>query len=441
MMSPHLKALLYLLLSGAISITWGSYIGLTSPSGMGALKAIYYPARCMMRHIDPYNVGALQQEYASEGGKFPAKPADEFLFRRAMLTCVNLPSSLLLIAPLAILPWKFAASIWTALNAAGLLLAATLIWLAAVNRALKLSTVLICLLLSNAELVLGLGNLAGIVVSLCVIAVWCFLEERFVLAGIFCLAVSLALKPHDAGLVWLYFLLAGGVNRKRALQTLGLTAALTLPAILWVSHVAPQWPQELRANLHTLSAHGSVNDPGPDSLTFHSADNVISLQALFSLIRDDPRFYNVASYLACGMLLLAGAIRVLKSPFTEKNAWLALAAISALSMLPVYHRAYDAKLLLLAVPACAMLWGEGKHLGRIAGVMTTAALLSTADVPATILLVLMNSLKVSAASVWGRLSIALVFHCAPLILLATGVFYLWIYLRRTAMPETSGPSL
>jgi len=322
-----------------------------------------------------------------------------------------------------------------------LLLAATLIWLAAVNRALKLSTVLICLLLSNAELVLGLGNLAGIVVSLCVIAVWCFLEERFVLAGIFCLAVSLALKPHDAGLVWLYFLLAGGVNRKRALQTLGLTAALTLPAILWVSHVAPQWPQELRANLHTLSAHGSVNDPGPDSLTFHSADNVISLQALFSLIRDDPRFYNVASYLACGMLLLAGAIRVLKSPFTEKNAWLALAAISALSMLPVYHRAYDAKLLLLAVPACAMLWGEGKHLGRIAGVMTTAALLSTADVPATILLVLMNSLKVSAASVWGRLSIALVFHCAPLILLATGVFYLWIYLRRTAMPETSGPSL
>jgi len=383
----------------------------------------------------------LQQEYASEGGKFPAKPADEFLFRRAMLTCVNLPSSLLLIAPLAILPWKFAASIWTALNAAGLLLAATLIWLAAVNRALKLSTVLICLLLSNAELVLGLGNLAGIVVSLCVIAVWCFLEERFVLAGIFCLAVSLALKPHDAGLVWLYFLLAGGVNRKRALQTLGLTAALTLPAILWVSHVAPQWPQELRANLHTLSAHGSVNDPGPDSLTFHSADNVISLQALFSLIRDDPRFYNVASYLACGMLLLAGAIRVLKSPFTEKNAWLALAAISALSMLPVYHRAYDAKLLLLAVPACAMLWGEGKHLGRIAGVMTTAALLSTADVPATILLVLMNSLKVSAASVWGRLSIALVFHCAPLILLATGVFYLWIYLRRTAMPETSGPSL
>ena len=35
-----------------------------------------------------------------------------------------------------------------------------------------------------------------------------------------CLAISLMLKPHDAGLVWLYFLLAGGIYRKRALQAL-----------------------------------------------------------------------------------------------------------------------------------------------------------------------------------------------------------------------------
>jgi len=352
-MLPHRKALLCLLLSGAVSIAWGSYIALTSPSGAGAFKAIYYPARCLIEHIDPYNVADLQQKYTSEGGKFPPKPAEEFLFRRAMLTCVNLPGSLLLIAPLAMLPWRVAALLWMVVTASALLLAAVLIWKAAAAEALKPSTALICLLLANTELVLGMENLAGIVVGLCVIAVWCFVEERFVLAGIVCLAVSLALKPHDAGFVWLYFVLAGGANRKRALQTLGLTAALTLPAILWVHHVAPQWFGEMRANLHTLAAHGSVNDPGPASLTFHSADSVISLQALFSLVRDDPRFYNLASYLASGALLVAGAVRVLRSPSTKLNAWLALAAISALSMLPVYHRAYDAKLLLLAIPGCA----------------------------------------------------------------------------------------
>ena len=61
------------------------------------------------------------------------------------------------------------------------------------------------------------------------VAVWCFIRERFVPAGILCLAVSLAVKPQDAGLVWLYFLLVGGVYPKRALQTLVAMLALGLP--------------------------------------------------------------------------------------------------------------------------------------------------------------------------------------------------------------------
>jgi hypothetical protein len=311
------------------------------------------------------------------------------------------------------------------------LLAALLIWNVAEKHALKPATLLICLLLCNAEIVFALGNLAGIVVSLCVIAVWCFLEERFVQVGAVCLAFSLVLKPHDVALVWLYFLLAGGVYRKRALETLGIAAALALPSILWVSHVSPHWMQELSSNLGTLSTHGSVNDPGPDSLTFHSPDTVISLQSALSLFRDDPRFYNSASYLICGFVFMAGAIRLVRSRFTRQNAWLALAAIAALSMLPVYHRAYDAKLLLLAVPACAFLWSEGGYLKWIAGVMTTLAVVCTADVPATILLVMMKSLRIGMAGAWGRVLTLLLFHPAPLILLATGIFYLWAYFRCT----------
>jgi len=37
-------------------------------------------------------------------------------------------------------------------------------------------------------------------------------------------------------------------------------------------------------------------------------------------------------------------------------------------MLVTYHRPFDAKLLLLAVPACAMLWAEG---GRIGGLRSS----------------------------------------------------------------------
>ncbi len=162
---------------------------------------------------------------------------------------------------------------------------------------------------------------------------------------------------------------------------------------------------------------------------------VISLQSTLSLIRDDPRFYNLASYAICGSLLLAGAVRVLRSRFTKESGWLALAAIAALSMLPVYHRGYDAKLLLLTVPGCAYLWARGAGLKWPAGLLTAAALLCTSDIPATILLVMMNDAKIGVTSVWGKVLTAIVFHPAPLILLATGIFYLWVYFRWTAQDE------
>jgi len=430
--SKQRKALVCLLLSAAISVTWGSIIATHFYSGMGSFKAVFYGTRCLIRHSDPYDPAVLPQVYESEGGSFSPVPSEAFLYRRGNMVCVNLPTALFLVAPFAILPWKTAVFFWMVLQAAGLSMAAFLIWLIARDYALKPATLLICLLLANTEIVLALGNLAGIVISLCAIAVWCFVEERFVHCGIICLAISLVLKPHDAGLVWFYFLLAGGVHRKRALQTLGAVAVLALPALLWVTHVCPQWPQELRANLHLLSAHGGVNDPGPESLTFRSADYVISLQSLFSLVRDDPPFYNLASYIVCGLPLFAGAVRVLRSRFTRQNAWLALAAIAALSMLPVYHRAYDAKLLLLMVPACALLWREGGRAKWLAGLMTTLAVLCTADIPATLLLGVMKSTQVVMDSGGGKLLTALVFHPAPLILLATGAFYLWAFFKRTA---------
>jgi hypothetical protein len=398
---------------------------------MSGFKAIFYGTRCLLRHSDPYNPAVFQQVYESEGGKYPSDAPAALLFRRGSLVCVNLPSSLFLIAPLAIFPWKIASLTWMVLTAGGFSMAALLIWKVAKDYALKPATLLICLLLCNSELIVALGNLSGIAISLCLVAAWSFLEGRFARAGAICMAISLVRKPHDAGLVWFYFLLAGGIHRKRALQALGIAAVLMLASVLWVSHIAPRWPQELGANLHTLSAHGSVNDPGPDSLTFISADYVISLQSLFSLIRDNPRFYNPAGYLICGLLLLASAIREIRSRFTKQNAWIALAAISALSMLPVYHRTYDARLLLLAVPACALLWREGGRLKWMAGLITTLAVACTGDVTTALLLGMTKTMRNGVGSLGGKLLAAFAFHPAPLILLATGIFYLWVYFQRT----------
>jgi hypothetical protein len=342
------------------------------------------------------------------------------------------PTTFIFVTPFAMLPWGPAHVLWMGLTAGLFVLAAALMWNLGSNYAPDVSLFLICFLLANCEMIFASGNTAGIVVSLCVVAVWCLLKEQFVVVGILCLAASLAIKPHDAGLVWLYFLLAGVPYRKRALQALLVTAVLGVLAFLWVSNVAPHWMQDWHTNMSAISAHGGINEPSPTALTGRSSGMVIDLQAAISVFLDDARIYNPASYLICGALLLVWSVRTLRSRFSEQRAWLALAAVSALTMLVTYHRPWDAKLLMLTIPACAMLWAEGGPIGRIALLVNTAGIVLTADVPLAIFVVFADYIHVGTAGIFGKMLTVLLLRPASLILLAMGIFYLWVYVRWTA---------
>jgi hypothetical protein len=234
------------------------------------------------------------------------------------------------------------------------------------------------------------------------------------------------------GLIWLYFLLAGGVYRKRAMQTLLVMVAIGLPSVLWVWHVSPHWVQELYSNMLSVSVHGGFNDPGPASTGPHGAARMINLQTVISVFRDDPRIYNLASYLICGLLLLVWAFTTLRSRPSPKRAWLALAAIAALSLLPVYHRQYDAKLLLLTVPACAMLWAEGGLIGWIALFVNTAGFVLTGDLSWGILSVFVGNLHLPVTRLCVEILKAVEVFPVPLILLVMGIFYLWVYVSRSS---------
>jgi hypothetical protein len=424
-------ALALMLLSSGISILWGFSLGQTG-NGWLDFRAVYYGTRCLLKHHNPYNVSELESFYRAEGGE---SPSENIQAHQAITLYVNMPTTFLFIAPFAMLPWGPAHVLWMTLTAGVFILAALLMWNLGASYAPGVSLFLVCILLANCEMLFSNGNVSGIAVSLCMVAVWCFLEERFVPAGILCLAVSLAIKPHDAGLVWLYFLLAGAPHRKRALQTLLVTAVLGLSAYMWVSHVAPHWMLDWQSNLSAISAPGGINNPAPASLTGRIAAMVIDLQAAISVFWNDPRIYNTASYLVCGALLLVGAVRTLRSRFSQARAWLALAAIVPLTMLVTYHRPWDAKLLLLAVPACAMMWAEGGATGRIALMVTAAGLVLTGDLPLAILSILSNRLHVGTAGIFAQMLTVVLIRPASLILLVMGIFYLWVYVRRT-VPDT-----
>ena len=157
---------------------------------------------------------------------------------------------------------------------------------------------------------------------------------------------------------------------------------------------------------------------------------ITSLQTAISYFRDDPRIYNLVSYLVCGVLLLAWGVRSLRSRFSQRGAWLALAAVVPLTLLVIYHRAYDARLLLLTVPACAMLWAEGGKIGRLALLVNAAGLVVTGDLAWVFFVALIRSLHLPATGLPWQILLAALIVAAPITLLVMSVFYLWVYILR-----------
>ena len=431
MTRARLGGVLLLLLSSGIFISWGASLERSMPHRMIDFNAVYYGTRCLLQHRDPYSQSELQTVYLAE--ERDRDPELSQLYG-IITICVNLPTAFIFIAPFAMLPWLPAHVLWMTVTAASLMIASFLMWSLGAKRAPGVSIFLACMVLANCEYIFAAGNTAGIVVSLCVVGAWCFLEDRLAALGVICLAISLAIKPQDVGFVWLYFLLAGGVYRKRALQTLAVTLVLGLAAVLWISSVAPHWAQELHSNLVVTTAHGGLNDPELNRFGSRDPDPVIDMQTVIGAFRDNPQIYNPVTYLICGPLLLVWILVTLRSRSSSASAGLALAAIAALSLLPVYHRHHDAKLLLLTIPACALLWAEGGPIRWLALLVNTAAVVLTGDIPLAILEIFTKDLHLGTMGLPGSILTVAVTRPIPPILFAMGVFYLWVYLRRMPTP-------
>ena len=432
MTKVHQRCFLLMLFCGAISVLIGFPAGWKLSGGPTDFQAVDFGARCLLQRHNPYNVSEMEAIYLAAGNESPSPTERQ---SKLVSLYVNLPTTFLIFAPFALLPLRAAQVLWMLLTGVGLIASAYLLWRLCEKNAPIVSTCLIGFLLINCPYVFSTGNTAGFVVGLALVATWCFLEERFVIAGILCMAVSLAIKPHDGGLIWLYFLLAGGVHRKRALQTLAVTFVIGLGSAIWISQVAPSWWHDWQSNLATISMRGNFNDPGPTAVVADTFAKVISLHAVFSVFRDDPRFYNVASYLICGLLLIVWLTVTLRSRPSGNRDLLALAVIAPLTLIVTYHRVYDAKLVMLTVPACAMLWTRRGPIRLIAVTLTAAAIIMCSDIPLIFLEEFAQSLHLSISTFAGQILTVVLDRTSSVVLLIVSVFYLSMYVRQSHFPS------
>lgn len=429
-MKPHLfkwHRLIVLLLCLALSLLWGNNIsahqGGTPSFDFGEL---YFGARTAILHRDPYQPKAVDTVFRHEGGVYPqTDPAAKIIAPIVIQINVYLPTALFLVVPLAHLSYPAAHALWLSLTALLLGIAGYLMWSMADPDGPAWSGWLIAIILADCETMLMAGNASGLVVSLCVIAAWCFLKNRWGAVGVALLAIALVIKPHDAGFVWLFFLLVGGVFRKRALQTLALTAAIGLATVVWMAPVAPHWFHELHQNNVLVSQAGGTSDPSLAGMTSGGVCSIIDLQSVLSMLVGRPQTYNLLAFLILTPLFALCLWITLRKRTSLREKWFGLAAIAPLTLLPVYHRAYDAKLLLIILPAFVILWREGGVRRWWSLGITTAVVLMTSDVPRAIF---MSGFEKKTAI--GYTSAPLT-ALTPLVILATACFYLWVYWRET----------
>jgi len=203
--------------------------------------------------------------------------------------------------------------------------------------------------------------------------------------------------------------------------------------MLWTYSVAPNWPHEMVTNLGVYTAPGGINDPSPTSGA--TPGSLVNLQVVFSLLKNEPLFYNLATFLICGGLILALLTIAARSNQSRRQLLLGLASLCALVILAVYHRRFEAELLTLAVPGCAMLWSERGRLSNLALGFTGSAILLGGDGTWVFFSNVIEGLHLNHPHIFLALQCLLVTLPAPIALVAVGIFFLRIYAQRSQGPE------
>jgi hypothetical protein len=380
-------------------------------------KQPYASARCVLKHCNPYSESDTEAQYFAAHGP----DNDRLVF--VPYSALYPPPSLLLLTPVAALSYPAAHAFWILAITVGFSVAALLMtdliapygsWLAVLGLACFVAT---------SDALIMLGQLSGVAIALLVIGLWLLLREKSWAAAV-CIAVALCLKPHDVVLFLAYLLIAGRPWRKGFWVVAGLAVALTLVAVVWFSATpaTAHWLADMRANLAGNSAPGSVNDPGPLN---PQADAIASLQAVFSVFRDSRPFYSVMAYLTTAVLYIAclyAAVRMRNSP--ERHL-LVIAAIACITLLPIYHRQYDTRILLLIFPAIAWLFSRRRSLGFGALVLAFVAIFpAIAQIAGRVI----AHGQTSLASL-GTLRFLLAYRLMEIMNLALAVFFVVILLR------------
>lgn len=329
---------------------------------------VFTGARCLLAGCNPYEIPQLKAQFLEGGGR-----ANELsLFDHE--TAVYPPSTLLVLSPLALFKFPVARLLWALVNTC-LFIGSVVLVLSIRPQSLRwLTTAMAAFILITSGPLVRLGQPGAFAISLLIISVVLFLRGKYVSLATVLLILSLAVKPQIGGLVALY-LVWKKIYRRHALVALGGTLAILLLSI-FILHQRPGsagWNVALRSNLADSVIPGAINDPRP---TNFSAIGDVNLQTVTSVFLLDAKAFNDAAYGIFLALLIVWLLVMIKADSSTADHWIAIAALTVLTLLPVYHRFYDTRMLLISVLAFPVIFQRNRILGVAMTVLTALAVVS-----------------------------------------------------------------
>ncbi len=320
--------------------------------------APYTGARCFLKGCNPYDIHQLERQYFQAGGLASQLPP----WRNE--PPVYPPSTFLVLAPLALTSVHTSRICWALLNSC-LFIAAVVFMLAESPKAFRwLATILGALFLGSSWGMVALGQASTFAISLAVIGTALFLRNRYPGLAAVMLMLSLAVKPQIGALIFLYLLVRRIHWRYLVAAGAGAVLILVLAgAILKARPASANWQSDLAANVAASVQPGSINDPSPaDKAAIGFFSNLQVITSVYSAV---PRIYNTAAYAVFLVFFATWMIAVRRIRTEAIGDYLPIASLAVLSLMPVYHRSFDTRLLLIGIPAVVLIFQADRVVGAL----------------------------------------------------------------------------
>jgi hypothetical protein len=338
-----------LLVAGAEFVLRGPVRAIQVATQFNDFLSPYIQARAWTRGLDPYSPETLVRLWPGVAPSYflPKEVADgSVLARRGIPTAYPI-TSLVLIAPFSLFSWNLAYALWLTTNLVFfVIMSFVLVTLAGLSYREPAAALLAAFTLALAPFHTGIvtGNVALISVELGVIAVWAARNRHDITTGVL-LAISAGLKPQ-IGLCFILYYLARRRWRVFGITLAGLAVLASLGLLrLELGHTP--WLRNYLNDNHVLLETGILANFTPVNPTRFG---LINLQlVLYSLVGS----VNIANGLAVSIgatFLFAWVVGMRRRGAQDDFEMLDLSAIAVVSLVPVYHRFYDAALLVL--PLC-----------------------------------------------------------------------------------------